>query len=108
MAIRNTDPNAEFNYVYMRELNITQSQISQTSDQPKYTVSVAWNFYKIVDGAIIYNLVDVDTYYEEDFYSIALSQYMSGDSTKMNSLGANQLVVSQVISELTGLVLEVI
>lgn len=108
MAIRNTDPNVEFGYIYMRELTIAQSRITNVSDYPIYTVSIAWDFYKVVEGAIIYDPASVNTDYIEDFYSIALDEYMSGDSTKMNGLGANQLVVSQLISELTGLALEVI
>ncbi len=108
MAIKATDPSIEYNYVYMRELTIAQSRIAYESEQPIYTVSVAWDFYKVVDGNILYSQESVGTYYEEDFHSKSVMEYLSGDNRKINSLAANQAVVAQVVAEITGLQMEIV
>ncbi len=109
MAIRDTNTAEEFPYIFMIEQSIFQSRIFNQADNPKYSLSLAWLYYKIeADGTMVFSSEHPESYNNDDFYVDAVVHLMDGDSTHSDTLTAQQLSVKHIIQEHTGKTLEVV
>jgi hypothetical protein len=109
MALKDTNLSEEYPYIFLVEQSIHQGVIGNSADNPQYTLSLAWRYYKVLeDGAIVFKSGKPETYYDSDFYVSAITEYMSGDATDLQTLGAQQLSVKKIVESQTGRTLEVI
>ena len=109
MALKNTDIAAEYPFIFMLEQSIHQSRIANDTSEPKYTLSLAWTYYRVeTDGSLTYAPNAVSTYFDDNFHGHALMDYLSGDMTHMQTLGAQQLSVQKIVESETGITLEVV
>lgn len=108
MAIRITNPEDEFDHIFMIEQHNIQSRISHVSESPKYWVSVAYNRYKInPDGSIEYT-AQSESLDVEDFYSSAVLNAQSGNMDLLTAMLADQDAVAKMIADQTSYAVEVI
>lgn len=108
MALKNTDPNAEYPYYFMVSQSIHQRTIEFATDPAYYTIAIIWKAYKVENGEIIYDENSQYSYYDENFYQTAVTKYMGGDLTDVNTLGAQELSVKSIIEGELGITLEVV
>ena len=109
MALKDTNIDSEYPYVFMLEQSIFQSKIKNSSDNPKYTLSLAWVYYKLeLDGSMIFKPSQVQNYYDGDFYVSAVTDMMAGDNSHVNTLSFQQLSIKKIVEAETGLTLEVV
>lgn len=98
-----------FDRVFLRDLNISQSPVRNINDTPAYTVSFSYRRYRVVDaeGNTEYH-PDADSDYIENYYDLAIGEYMAGQGTLMNALAGNQAAISKLINDNTALITEVV
>lgn len=109
MAIKDTDPNAGFPYVFVVEQTITQSQLANHNDNPRYEISFAWRYYQVDEsGAIQFAPGPAQTYFNDDFYGLAISEMLANNMSHVNAITAQQESMRQIIADVTGKSLEVI
>lgn len=109
MAIKDTDPNADFPYVFVVEQTITQSQLANHNDNPRYEISFAWRYYQVDEsGAIQFAPGPAQTYFNEDFYGLALTAMQASNLSHVDAIAAQQESMRQIIAEITGKTLEAV
>jgi hypothetical protein len=109
VALKDTNPNEEYPFIFMVAQSIHQRTIENASDQAYYTLSMVWKYYKIDENnKIVMDESRQHSYYDENFQLTAVSDYLSGDSTHANTLGTQQLSIKKIVEQETGVTLEVI
>ena len=109
MALKVINAVDEYDHIFMVEQSICQKQIANASDNPRYSLSLIWRYYKqLEDGSIVFSPNTASTYYDDDFYLTAIQKYAGGDTTDVNTLGAQQLSVKAIVESETNMSLEVV
>ena len=109
MALKDINADSEYPYVFMVEQSIYQAKMKNDSETPAYSISLAWTHYKIeVNGDYSYTPSPIQSYYNENFYGLAIDGMQVGDNTHVNTLGAQQLSVKKIIEVESGVTLEAI
>lgn len=103
MALKSTDENDEYPYVFMISQSIAQQTVETGSDSPIYTLSIVWTYYKVLeDGSVHYQPDGQQSYYDENFYTSAVADHAGGDSTHLSTLAAQIESIKKIVEQETG------
>lgn len=109
MALRDSNPSEEYPFVFLVEQAVYQSQIATHTENPKYTLSLAWKYYKVLaDNSIVFKNEATHTYVDDDFYVSAANDWMNGVDTHFNTLSAQQASIKRIVEFESGKTLEVV
>ena len=103
MALKSTNETDEYPYVFMISQSIAQQTVETGSDSPIYTLSIVWTYYKVLeDDSVKYQPDGQQSYYDENFYVTAVTDYSSGDATHISTLGAQVASIKKIVELETG------
>lgn len=109
MALKVLNPADGYDHIFMISQSLHQRTIDAVSDDAYYTLSLVWTYYKVEeDGSIVYSPNDPVSYYDENFYVSAVTDYMSGNAIHFNTLTAQQASIKHIVEAFTGLSLEAV
>jgi len=109
MALKNTDPNAEYPYVFMVSQSINQLRPQLATDPAEYTLSVVLMNYKIDEnGQLVFDYDSQYSYTCDNFTALAFVNYSQGNATHLQTLGAQQLSIKEIVETELGITLEVL
>ena len=107
MALKNTDSNVEYPYIFFIEESICQQIVPKTTDVPFYTLSLVWKNYKVDENDnIIFDDNSQQSYYDDNFYVTAVTKAGNGDMSDMNTLLAQTASIKTIVEQETGVTLE--
>ena len=109
MALKDTNPNEEYPYIFLISESICQQTVQKNTDTPIYTLSIVWNSYKVDENDnIIFKPDSQQSYYDDNFYITAVSKAGSGDVTDLNTLNNQVASIKAIVEAETGKTLEVL
>ena len=103
MSIKSIDEGDEYPYVFMISQSIAQQTVETNIDSPMYTLSIVWTYYKVhEDGSIEYQPDGQQSYYDDNFYTSAITEYAGGNSTHISTLSAQIASIKKIVEQETG------
>lgn len=108
MAVKNTDPNEEYPFIFMVSQNIQQRIPESVSEPAQYALSLVWKYYKVVDDQMVFDESRQVTCDIDEFFTKALTDYAYADDTHLSTLMAQQYSVAKIAAEVTGDTFEVV
>jgi len=108
MAIKNTDVNDEYPYIFMVNQTIQQRIPDTASEASQYFLTMVLKHYKIENDTIVFDDDSQFTIDIEDFTTETLIAAGQGDMTYADAHTAQQLGICKLVSDHTGKIFEVI
>jgi hypothetical protein len=104
MALKDTNTEEEYPYVFMVEESVFQSRITNINQTPIYGVSLAWTYYKTAEnGDITFKPAQPESYYDSDFHTSAGTV-----AVHATSIAAQQESIKSIVESVSNRTLEII